>query len=148
MSREIDRKMWEDDGRSQGFSLEGGGWLLGLAHFSLLHILRGLYFHTSGSGSTYRPHFRGCWPLLMSSEGRLGHSYILMSYLSFVLSLPQELCLISFGYRYWGILGFPRGSVAKNLLAVQETQVRTLGWEDLLQEGMATHSSILAWRIP
>ena len=29
-----------------------------------------------------------------------------------------------------------------------ETQVRSLGWEDLLEEGMATHSSILAWRIP
>ena len=31
---------------------------------------------------------------------------------------------------------------------MQEMQVRSLGWEDLLEEGMATHSSILAWRIP
>ena len=31
---------------------------------------------------------------------------------------------------------------------MQETWVRSLGWEDLLAEGMATHSSILAWRIP
>ena len=31
---------------------------------------------------------------------------------------------------------------------MQETQVRSLGWKDPLQEGMATHSSILAWRIP
>ena len=30
----------------------------------------------------------------------------------------------------------------------QETQVRSLGWEDLLEEGMATHSSILAWSNP
>ena len=36
----------------------------------------------------------------------------------------------------------------KNLLAVQETQVYSLGGEDPLQEKMATHSSILAWRIP
>ena len=36
----------------------------------------------------------------------------------------------------------------KNLLAVWETWVRSLGWEDPLEEGMATHSSILAWRIP
>ena len=36
----------------------------------------------------------------------------------------------------------------KNLPAVQETWVLSLGWEDPLQEGMATHSSILAWRIP
>ena len=31
---------------------------------------------------------------------------------------------------------------------MQETQVRFLGWEDPLEKGMATHSSILAWRIP
>ena len=39
----------------------------------------------------------------------------------------------------------------KNLLAVQETQetwVQSLGWEDPLEEAMATHSSILAWKIP
>ena len=35
----------------------------------------------------------------------------------------------------------------KNLLAMQETQVRFLGWEDPLETDMATHSSILAWRI-
>ena len=38
--------------------------------------------------------------------------------------------------------------VKKNLPAVQETQVRSLGQEDPLEKGMATHSSILAWRIP
>ena len=36
----------------------------------------------------------------------------------------------------------------KNLPAMQETQVQSLGWEDALEKGMATHSSILAWRIP
>ena len=36
----------------------------------------------------------------------------------------------------------------KHLLAMQETWVRSLGREDPLEEGMATHSSILAWRIP
>ena len=35
----------------------------------------------------------------------------------------------------------------KNLPEMQETQVRSLSQEDLLQKGMATHSSILAWRI-
>ena len=35
----------------------------------------------------------------------------------------------------------------KNLPAIQETQVQSLGWEDTLEKGMATHSSILAWRI-
>ena len=36
----------------------------------------------------------------------------------------------------------------KNLPAMWETQVQFLGWEDPLEEGMATHSSILTWRIP
>ena len=36
----------------------------------------------------------------------------------------------------------------KLLSAMQETQVRSLGWEDPLEKEMATHSSILAWRIP
>ena len=47
--------------------------------------------------------------------------------------------------------GFPGGSVEKNPPAMQETQeirVQSLGREDALEEGMATHSSILAWRIP
>ena len=38
--------------------------------------------------------------------------------------------------------------MAKNLPAMWETWVQLLGWEDPLEEGMATHSSILAWRIP
>ena len=36
----------------------------------------------------------------------------------------------------------------KSLPAVQETRVQSSSWEDLLEKGMATHSSILAWRIP
>ena len=38
--------------------------------------------------------------------------------------------------------------LVKNPPAMQETLVRFLGWEDPLQKGKATHSSILAWRIP
>ena len=38
--------------------------------------------------------------------------------------------------------------MVKNLPAMQETQVRSLGREDPLEKDMATHSSILAWRIP
>ena len=49
-----------------------------------------------------------------------------------------------------GYLGFPGGSVVKNMPAMQETQemwVLSLGLENPLGEEMATHSSILAWRI-
>ena len=42
-------------------------------------------------------------------------------------------------------LGFPGGKVTAWM---QETRVQSLGWEDPLEEGMAIHSSILAWRIP
>ena len=38
--------------------------------------------------------------------------------------------------------------MVKNLLAMQETLVRSLGWEDPLEKGMATHFSFLAWKIP
>ena len=49
---------------------------------------------------------------------------------------------------YWGL---PSSSAVKNLPAVQdtqETQVWSLGWESPLEEAMAVHSSILAWKIP
>ena len=53
-------------------------------------------------------------------------------------------------------IGYPRqyswaspvAQLVKNLPAMQETWVQSLGWEDPLQKGKATHSSILAWRIP
>ena len=38
--------------------------------------------------------------------------------------------------------------MVKNPLAMQETQLQSLGWEDPLEKGMATYSTIIAWRIP
>ena len=38
--------------------------------------------------------------------------------------------------------------MVKNLLAMRETWIKSLAWEDPLEDGMSTHSSILAWRIP
>ena len=46
------------------------------------------------------------------------------------------------------MLGFLVAQAIKNLLAAQETWVRSLGWEDPLEKGITTNSSILAWRIP
>ena len=46
---------------------------------------------------------------------------------------------------YWAS---PVAQIAKNLPAMWETWAQSLGWEDPLGEGMATHSSVLAWRIP
>ena len=64
-------------------------------------------------------------------------------------SLFRDSSCVLWYYRlYEELWGFPGGSVLKNLPAVQETQVRSLGWEDPLEKEMATHSSILAWEIP
>ena len=52
--------------------------------------------------------------------------------------------LVILGYM---MMGFPAGSVVQNPPAMQETWVQSLGWQDPLEEGMTTHSSILAWRI-
>ena len=49
------------------------------------------------------------------------------------------------GGKWWG---FPGGSEVKSLPAMQENCVRSLGWVNPLEKGKATHSSILAWRIP
>ena len=45
-------------------------------------------------------------------------------------------------------LGFPVVQLVKNLPAIREPWVQSLHWEDPLEKGKATHSSILAWRIP
>ena len=44
-------------------------------------------------------------------------------------------------------MGAMVAQMVKNLPAMQETQVQSLGWEDPLEKEMATHSSILAWRM-
>ena len=75
------------------------------------------------------------WPLLNLSV----FFFVLFSFMCFLLQKS--------GIRP----PFPKFLVAqtvKNLPAMQETQIRSLGQEDPLEEGMATHSSILAWRIP
>ena len=74
-------------------------------------------------------------------------------YSSFKFLLPLPL-----PHGYWWLLSLLRAygihwasllaQMVKNLPAVQETGVRSLGREDPLEKGMATHSSILAWRIP
>ena len=54
-------------------------------------------------------------------------------------------------FKNYAILRLSTSLVAqlvKNLPAMQETWVRSLGWEDSLEKGKAIHSSILAWRIP
>ena len=56
--------------------------------------------------------------------------------------------MTSLSFLSFSNIGFLSGSVVKNLPEMQETRVRSLGWEDPLEKEMATHSSILAWKIP
>ena len=60
----------------------------------------------------------------------------------------DEDCLHLYIYTFICSEGFPGGSVVKNPPAMQETWVQSLALEHLLEKGMATHCSILAWRIP
>ena len=52
-----------------------------------------------------------------------------------------------FTYRHIVERAFLVAQAVKNLPAIQETRIRSLGWEDSLEKGIATHSSILAWVI-
>ena len=65
------------------------------------------------------------------------------------LALNKEMCP-SRGQTFlcYHSVGRFSGGLVGNLLAIQETQLRSLAWEDALEEEMATHSSILAWRTP
>ena len=56
------------------------------------------------------------------------------------------MCLIFVGTRFVGASLVAQ--TVRNMPAIQETRVQSLGSEDSLEKGMATHSSILAWRIP
>ena len=59
--------------------------------------------------------------------------------------IPRNLIYYHSKRRQWASL---MAQLVKNLPAMRETWVRSLGWEDPLEKEMATHSSILAWRIP
>ena len=52
------------------------------------------------------------------------------------------------GYPVWYSWASLVAQLVKNMPAIQETWFQSRGWEDPLEKGMATHSSILAWRIP
>ena len=75
------------------------------------------------------------WPLYLGVLGAFGVMNEYFIKLRRILNLPQ----------YWTSLV---AQMVENLLAMWETHVRSLGQEDPLEKGTATHSSILAWRIP
>ena len=69
--------------------------------------------------------------------------------LGYITPIPASVCTLPLSLCFKETLrAFPVAETIKNLPAMQETQVQSLGWEDPLEKEMATHSSILAWRIP
>ena len=70
---------------------------------------------------------------------------ILFCFISVVLGLRCYAQAFSCGFLLWASLG---AQLVKNPPAVQETRVLSLGWENPLEEEMATHSSIVSWKIP
>ena len=66
-----------------------------------------------------------------------------MKYIAFVFLEHLAFCIGLFRKR-----ASPVAQLVKNLPAMWQTWVRSLGWEDPLEKEMATHSSILAWKIP
>ena len=91
----------------------------------------------------------------MNPSALLGHCSVASS--SGLLSFPFEASTLKPGHSdaalslglYLVSLGASLvAQMVKNLPAMQETRVQSLGWENPLEKGMATHSSILAWGIP
>ena len=62
--------------------------------------------------------------------------------------LPHQLVFISEVWENIDMLMLNSGKESPTMQETQETRVQSMGWEDPLEEGMATHSSILVWRIP
>ena len=67
---------------------------------------------------------------------------------NFLKAEIQVLICLSSDFQFPRYGTSPMAQTAENLSAMQETQGRTLGWEDPLEKGMETHSSILVWTIP
>ena len=65
-----------------------------------------------------------------------------------MIKVEKQYFLMAVIFHRWWFWGFLVAQTMKNLSVMWETWVRSLGWGDPLEEGMATHSSILAWRIP
>ena len=115
-----------------------------------------LYFNISSSSP------RTEWKYFWSQSITAVRIQVVQVLLAITQRYEQCICSLSSIYTFNSYILFHRNKLysvregrtslvvqtVKNLPAMQETWVRSLGWEDPLEEGMATHSSILAWRIP
>ena len=92
------------------------------------------------------PMNRGAWQATVHRVARVRHDLATkQQHTTESLCCTSEISIINQLYANQGV---PGGSDGKEPPAMQETWVRSLGWEDPLEKGEVTHSSILAWRIP
>ena len=82
-----------------------------------------------------------------------GYSYLIFDLRGQAFNLSPLSMILAMSLSYMDLImlrycPFLVAQLVKNLPAMRETPVRSLGWEDPLEKGIATHSSILAWRIP
>ena len=98
--------------------------------------------------------FRCPWIIFSKLERRSATSPVFLLIFSHSVSVFLESCHLTLRsrlsfyvliFKYWASFVT---QLVKNSPAVWETWVRSLGWEDSLEKGKATHSNILAWRIP
>ena len=114
----------------------------------------------AGPSGKYPPCLNLKWGQIWSCNFAFQSSFVLII-LPFQKRTKWWMAVVTYWsyWSHWGIVGFPdfRNRVSwaslvaqrvKNLSAMRETWAWSLGWEGLLEKGMATYSSILAWRIP
>ena len=85
---------------------------------------------------------QGSFPIIPLSQ----FSVCLFIWLFQVLVGACRICCVMQDLFFFAV--YRVAQMVKNPPAMQETWVQSLGWDDSLENGMATHSSILAWRIP
>ena len=83
-------------------------------------------------------------PMDRSLPGSSVHGILQARVLEWGAIAFSNICVYIYTHTAWPLMA----QMVKNLPAMQVTWVRSLGWEDTLEEGTSTHSSILAWRIP
>ena len=73
---------------------------------------------------------------------------LVLNYFKFLIEIGPGVFVNEYEHFYGSLWASLVAQMVKNLPAMQVTWVQSLGWEDPLEKGKATHSSILAWRIP